>query len=112
MDHARRGDPGAAFLMTSDYRDIPIFIQSFNQVSHLRKQIDWLLSAGHRRLIVVDNASTYEPLLQYCAREISSSRRSPPDSTRARSFARFLNALHRSSTRSAASRACAGVSSK
>ena len=48
-----------------DPYNVPIFIQNFNQVSYLRKQIDWLLRAGYRRIIVVDNASNYDPLLQY-----------------------------------------------
>ena len=52
-------------MTIADPYSVPIFIQNFNQVSYLRKQIDWLLRAGYRRIIVVDNASDYEPLLQY-----------------------------------------------
>lgn len=31
----------------------------------MKKLIDWLLDAGYRKLIVLDNASTYPPLLKY-----------------------------------------------
>jgi SAM-dependent methyltransferase len=51
--------------LTVSYRDVPIFIISFNRVSCLRQLIDWLLSHGYRRIFVVDNASTYPPLLSY-----------------------------------------------
>ena len=51
--------------MADDGFETPIFIQNFNQVSHLRKQIAWLLGAGYRNVIVIDNASTYPPLLRY-----------------------------------------------
>jgi hypothetical protein len=47
--------------LTVSYRDVPIFIISFNRVSCLRQLIDWLLSHGYRRIFVVDNASTYPP---------------------------------------------------
>lgn len=56
---------GAIHLPIVDPYNVPIFIQNFNQVSYLRKQIDWLLRAGYRRIVIVDNASDYPPLLQY-----------------------------------------------
>jgi predicted SAM-dependent methyltransferase len=43
----------------------PIFIQNFNQLAFMRKQVEWLLRAGYRNLIVIDNNSTYPPLLRY-----------------------------------------------
>jgi SAM-dependent methyltransferase len=45
----------------------PIFIQNFNQVTFLKKQIAWLQRAGYRRITVIDNDSTYPPLLSYYA---------------------------------------------
>lgn len=45
--------------------ETPIFILNFNQVSFLSKQIAWLLRAGYRDLTVIDNNSTYPPLLRY-----------------------------------------------
>lgn len=47
------------------WRDIPILINSYNRLGCLRRLIDWLRTAGHRRLYVLDNASTYPPLLEY-----------------------------------------------
>lgn len=43
----------------------PIFIISFNRLTVLKKLIDRLIELGQERIIIVDNASTYEPLLQY-----------------------------------------------
>jgi hypothetical protein len=45
----------------------PIFIQNFNQLTFLKKQIEWLRRAGYRDLTVIDNDSTYPPLLRYYA---------------------------------------------
>ena len=53
--------------LTLDPRDVPIFINSFNRVVCLRRLIGWLQAHGHRRIIVIDNASTYPPLLAYYA---------------------------------------------
>jgi hypothetical protein len=43
----------------------PIFIVSFNRLTFLRKMVTRLLEMGQQRIIIVDNGSTYEPLLQY-----------------------------------------------
>ncbi|MGB8932620.1 MAG: hypothetical protein WCC48_15355 [Anaeromyxobacteraceae bacterium] len=48
-----------------DWRDVPVVINSFNRLKWLREQLDWLRRAGMRRLLVLDNASTYAPLLEY-----------------------------------------------
>ena len=57
-----------------DYRDIPIIINSFNRLDSLRRLVAWCHSAGQRRIIVIDNASTYPPLLEYL-REIEAAGR-------------------------------------
>ncbi len=46
-------------------RDLPILINCRDQVSMLRELVNWLLEAGHERLYLIDNASTFEPLLDY-----------------------------------------------
>jgi SAM-dependent methyltransferase len=51
--------------LTVSYQDVPIFIISFNRVSCFRQLMDWLLRHGYRRIFVIDNASTYPPLLSY-----------------------------------------------
>lgn len=52
-------------LTSADPLETPIFIVNFNQVSYLRKQIDWFLRAGYTNLTVIDNNSTFPPLLEY-----------------------------------------------
>ena len=54
-------------LASSDPFDTPIFILNFNQVTFLKKQIAWLRQAGYRHITVLDNSSTYPPLLSYYA---------------------------------------------
>ena len=50
-----------------NWRDVPIFINARDRLGVMKKLIDWLLSAGYRKLIVLDNDSTYSPLLEYYA---------------------------------------------
>ena len=45
--------------------DIPVVINSFNRVTSLRAQVQWLERAGFKRIIIIDNASTYPDLLEY-----------------------------------------------
>jgi hypothetical protein len=49
------------------WRDVPILINSFNRLSCLRGLIRWLMAAGHRRIYVIDNNSTYAPLRSFLA---------------------------------------------
>jgi len=44
---------------------IPIFIISFNRLTVLRTLINRFVGMGQTRLIIIDNHSDYEPLLQY-----------------------------------------------
>ena len=46
-------------------RRLPIFINCRDRVECLRKLVQWLLKAGYQNLVLLDNASTYEPLLDY-----------------------------------------------
>lgn len=52
---------------SSAWRSTPILINSRDRVSHLRKLVEWLQAAGYTNLAIVDNASTYGPLLDYFA---------------------------------------------
>lgn len=45
--------------------DVPIFITCRDRVSDLRRLVDWLEQAGHQRITLVDNDSTWGPLLSY-----------------------------------------------
>jgi len=58
---ARSLEPDGDFYLT------PIFIQNFNQLTYLQKQLTWLLNAGYKNICVIDNHSTYRPLLQFYA---------------------------------------------
>jgi hypothetical protein len=50
-----------------DFFKTPIFIQSFNQVSYLERLVKWILAAGYSNICIIDNHSTYAPLLQFYA---------------------------------------------
>lgn len=49
-------------------RKIPILINCRDRVECLSKLVQWLLHAGYQRIILLDNASTYRPLLSYYER--------------------------------------------
>lgn len=45
--------------------DPPIIINVRDRVTPLRKLVDWLEQAGHESIVLLDNASTYEPCIEY-----------------------------------------------
>lgn len=49
----------------SNARDIPVIINNFNRLTTLKKLIARLEKAGCRNIHIIDNASTYPPLLEY-----------------------------------------------
>jgi GT2 family glycosyltransferase len=48
-----------------DVKNIPIFIICFERVKDLRKLVEWLESIGMRKIVFIDNDSTYPPLLDF-----------------------------------------------
>lgn len=46
-------------------KHIPVFINARDRVTCLSQLVTWLENAGHERIVIVDNDSTYEPLLDY-----------------------------------------------
>lgn len=48
-----------------DWRDIPVFIVNRNRLGALQALVDWLRAAGTRRIVILDNASDYAPLLAW-----------------------------------------------
>lgn len=46
-------------------RNIPIFIISFNRLSYVEKMVQFLENNGYNNIHIIDNASTYPPLLEY-----------------------------------------------
>ena len=47
------------------WQDIPVIINNRDRLTYLSKLIGWLETAGMRNIIILDNASTYPPLLSY-----------------------------------------------
>lgn len=53
------------FSNAQKIENIPIIINNFNRLDYLQKQIAWLRGSGHQNIHVIDNNSTFEPLLEY-----------------------------------------------
>lgn len=51
--------------VTADRFDPPIFITVRDRLTPLLALISWLEVAGHQRIVLIDNDSTYPPLLDY-----------------------------------------------
>jgi hypothetical protein len=49
----------------TDYRKIPIIINNFNRLDSMRQLIESLEKRGYTNIFIVDNLSTYPPLLEY-----------------------------------------------
>lgn len=45
--------------------NIPIFVNNFNRLTHTRQLIEFLERCGFRKIIIIDNNSSYLPLLTY-----------------------------------------------
>ncbi|MHA6249241.1 glycosyltransferase family protein [Pontibacter sp. CAU 1760] len=45
--------------------EIPIILNNYNRLEYLQKMVAWLESAGYKNLFILDNNSTYPPLLDY-----------------------------------------------
>lgn len=48
--------------------NVPIFVNSRDRLSCLRELLAWLDSAGYKNIVIIDNASTYAPLIQFFER--------------------------------------------
>ena len=48
-----------------DFKAIPIFINNYNRLSTLKRLIDALSKRGYHNIHILDNCSTYPPLLEY-----------------------------------------------
>lgn len=51
-----------------NYKDIPIIINNYNRLEMLTKLIHSLENKGYHNLYIIDNQSTYPPLLEYYTR--------------------------------------------
>lgn len=48
-----------------DFKRIPIIIINFNQLHYLQKLVNHLINDGYKSIVIIDNKSTYPPLLEY-----------------------------------------------
>lgn len=48
-----------------EWQDIPVFIVNRNRLDAMRRLIGWLRTSGTRNIVILDNQSTYPPLLEY-----------------------------------------------
>ena len=49
----------------NDYKQIPIIINNFNRLDSMKKLIESLEKRGYTNIFIIDNLSTYPPLLEY-----------------------------------------------
>lgn len=49
----------------ADFKRIPIIINNYNRLTTLKQLIESLEKRGYSNIHIIDNASTYEPLLKY-----------------------------------------------
>jgi hypothetical protein len=55
----------AVINQNKNYKSIPVIIISFNQLFYLKQLIDFLKKCRYSNIVIIDNNSTYEPLLDY-----------------------------------------------
>lgn len=48
-----------------NYFDTPVFLIAYNRLEPLQKVVSWLEHAGYTQIRIIDNASSYPPLLAY-----------------------------------------------
>ena len=48
-----------------NYKNIPIIINNYNRLNYLKEMIKWFEDAGYRNIYIIDNNSTYQPLLDF-----------------------------------------------
>jgi tetratricopeptide (TPR) repeat protein len=54
-----------AAIGAANWRDLPIIVNNRDRLAPLQRLLDWLAKAGHRNVVVLDNRSTFPPLLRY-----------------------------------------------
>jgi len=51
--------------VTGDWKSVPIIINSFNRLGYLKRQVKYLLDNEYTNIYIIDNNSTYLPLLEF-----------------------------------------------
>ena len=49
----------------NNFKKFPIYIISYNRLDYLSQTIEWLEKNGYTNIVIIDNKSTYKPLLDY-----------------------------------------------
>jgi glycosyltransferase involved in cell wall biosynthesis len=62
---AAQDAPASTLSLGMDPDRVPIIVNSFNQPTYLRIMVEQLRALGRENLVVLDQASTYPPLLEY-----------------------------------------------
>ncbi len=52
-------------MMPHNFKSVPIVVICRDRLAPLRELLDWLARAGYGRVLLVDNASTYPPLVDF-----------------------------------------------
>ncbi len=47
------------------WQNVPVIINNYNRLDYLKVQLEWLEKAGMKNIYIIDNASTYPPLLDF-----------------------------------------------
>ena len=55
----------AAALIPPDFKSVPIVVICRDRLTPLLELLHWLDDAGYRRVLLVDNGSTYQPLVEF-----------------------------------------------
>lgn len=58
-------------LRPKDLKSVPIIINNRNRYTYLKDLIDWLDQNGYKNYYVIDNASSFPPLLEYYQTKLS-----------------------------------------
>jgi hypothetical protein len=45
--------------------EVPIIINNYNRLRYLQELLDWLKETGYRNIYIIDNQSSYPPLLEF-----------------------------------------------
>lgn len=49
----------------NNWQKYPVIINNFNRLDYLQQQISWLEKSGMKNIFIIDNNSTYPPLLEF-----------------------------------------------
>jgi hypothetical protein len=54
-----------AVKQRKNYKNVPVFINNFNQLDNLKNLINWFEKRGFKKILILDNKSDYPPLMEW-----------------------------------------------